>query len=277
MSTERRVLERLRSDLAGGNNLEIYATALLSMALLLLGLFDVVNTRVVSAATLGTVALLMLSSLGGRHKMDDLRAAVQSLAEAVSNATHADVPADRFLAVKAPAIDDELRAADDIRLVGVTLSRTVRDLVGSLDRRLRTGAVLRVVVIDPDTTAPVEAMARTLGVTSPRFYRPRVASTLEILAGLASLPGTAGRIEVRLLPFVPAFGMYLIDPATADGRVYVELYQHRSLEPNPCFSLQADRDGHWYRFFVNQFDTLWDSARPVADLAAAADKSDGVG
>jgi hypothetical protein len=113
------------------------------------------------------------------------------------------VPVDRFLAVKAPALDDDLRAADDIRLVGVTLSRTVRDLVGSLDRRLLAGAVLRVVIIDPDSSAPVEAVARTLGVTSPEFYRPRVQSTMDILAALASLPGTAGRIEVRLLPFVP--------------------------------------------------------------------------
>jgi len=86
---------------------------------------------------------------------------------------------------------------------------------------------------------------------------------MDILAGLGAMPGMTGRIEVRLLPYVPAFGMYLIDPTLPDGRAYVELYQHRSLEPNPCFSLRPDRDGRWYPFFVKQFDTLWDSARPV--------------
>lgn len=257
---------RAWADLTLAHNLEIYVTAVLSIAIGLLSIFDVVNTQAVAAATLGTLALLAVSSLGGRHRLDDLQVSVRNLNSSVQQAVHADLPADRFLAVKAPALDDDLRAASDIRLVGVTLSRTVRDLVGSLDRRLRAGAVLRVVIIDPDSSAPVEAVARTLGVTSPDFYHPRVGSTMDILAALATLPGTAGRIEVRLLPFVPTFGMYLIDAGAPHGRVYVELYQHRSLEPNPCFGLEAERDGRWYRFFVNQFDTLWESARPAPDL-----------
>ncbi|MEJ3748004.1 hypothetical protein WEI85_32525 [Actinomycetes bacterium KLBMP 9797] len=257
------MLRRIWSDLARARNLEIYITALLAVGLGLLGAFDVVDDRAVAATTLATLALLALSNLAGRHQQDDLRASIGALTTAVHQAIHTDVPVDRVLAVKAPALDEDLRAATDIRLVGVTLSRTVRDMVGPLDRRLRAGAVVRVIVIDPDSAAPLEAFARTLGVTSPDFYRPRVDSTIEILSALALLPGTAGRIEVRLLPFVPTFGMYLVDPGTADGRIYVELYQHRSLEPNPCFGLRAERDGHWYGFFVNQFDTLWESARPV--------------
>jgi Domain of unknown function (DUF5919) len=257
-------LRRAWSDLALGHNIEIYVTAMASIALGLLSVFNVAAPEVIAAATLGTLALLAVSGLGSRHQLDDMHDTMRSLTASVNMAVHADVPVDRFLAVKAPALDEHLRAADDIRLVGVTLSRTVRDLVGVLDRRLRAGAALRIVIIDPDSSAPVEAVARTLGVTSPAYYRPRVESTMDILGALASLPGTAGRIEVRLLPFVPTFGMYLIDPATPDGLVYVEMYQHRSLEPNPCFGLRAERDGRWYRFFVNQFDTLWDSARPVA-------------
>jgi hypothetical protein len=181
---------------------------------------------VVAAATLGTLALLAIANLGSRHQVDEPRATVARLTAAVDDAVRDDVPADRFLAVRAPAVDGERRGADDIRLVGVTL-------------------------------------ARTLGVTSPDLYGPRIESTMEILSHLASAAGVPGRVDVRLLPFVPAFGMYLIDPGEPDGRAYVELYQHRSLEPNPCFGLRAERDGRWYRFFVTQFDVLWDSARPV--------------
>jgi hypothetical protein len=261
-------LSQIWFDLTRAHNLEIYVTVLLALTLGLLGIFDVVDPRIVAAATLGTLGLLAVSSLQGRHQSDELLSSVRSLTGVVSAAIHADVPVDRFLATKAPALDDDIRAAMDIRLVGVTLSRTVRDLVGMLDARLRAGAVLRIVIIDPDGTAPVEAVARTLGVSSPDFYRPRVASTLDILTGLASLPGSAGRIEVRLLPYLPAFGMYLFDPDTPDGRVYVELYQHRSLEPNPCFGLRGERDARWYRFFLRQFEVLWDSARPLPPLPA---------
>ena len=255
---------RAWTDLATGNNLEIYVTTLVSLALALLGVFDVVAPPVVAAATLGTLALLALSSLGSRHQVQDLRRSMETLTEAVNNAIPDDLPAHRFLAVKAPELHDELRGAGDIRLVGVTLGRTVRDLARTIERRLRAGATVRVVVIDPDGSAPIDAIERTLGVTSPELYRPRIKSTIEILDNLAAESGGSGRIEVKLLPFVPAFGMYLIDPDEQDGRVYVEIYQHRSREPNPCFQLKAERDGHWYKFFVNQFDVLWDSARPAS-------------
>jgi hypothetical protein len=257
-------LRRVLSDLAAGSNLEIYVTTLVSLALALLGVFDVVAAPVVAAATLGTLALLALSSLGGRHQVQDLQRSVDTLTESVNNAIPEELPAHRFLAVKAPDLHDDLRGAGDIRLVGVTLGRTVRDLARTIERRLRAGATVRVVVIDPDGSAPLDAIERTLGVTSPDLYRPRIKSTIEILDNLAAESGGNGHIEVRLLPFVPAFGMYLIDPDEPDGRTYVEIYQHRSREPNPCFQLKAERDGHWYKFFVNQFDVLWDSARPVS-------------
>lgn len=254
---------RVWSDLATGSNLEIYITTLVSLALALLGVFDAVAPPVVAAATLGTLALLALSTLGSRHQVQDLRRSIDALTEAVNNAIPDDLPVHRFLAIKAPELDDELRGAGDIRLVGVTLGRTVRDLARTIERRLRAGATVRVVVIDPDGQAPLDAIERTLGVTSPELYRPRIKSTIEILDNLATESGGKGRIEVRLLPFVPAFGMYLIDPDEPDGHAYVEIYQHRSREPNPCFNLKAARDGHWYRFFVNQFDVLWESARPA--------------
>jgi hypothetical protein len=246
------------------HDLEIYVTVALSLVLGLLGIFDVVNTPIVAAATLGTLALLAFSNLVSRTQLEEVRETVGKLATTVGRVVADEVPADRFLAVKAPAMQEDLRGADDIRLVGVTLSRTVRDLAGSLERRLRAGARVRVVIIDPESSAPLDAVARTLGVTSADLYRPRIASTIEILSHLASGAAARGGVEVRLLPFVPAFGMYLIDPGERDGRVYVEMYQHRSLEPNPCFALQAERDGHWYPFFVHQFDILWESARPAS-------------
>lgn len=254
---------QVRSDLSSGQNLEIYVTVLLALTLGLMGIFDVVDGRFIAAATLGTLGLLALSSLASRHQSMYLYTSVQSLTSVLNAVVSGDVPIDRFLAEKAPRLDDHIRAASDVRLLGVTLSRTVRDLVGTLDARLRAGASVRVIVIDPEGTAPVEAVARTVGVTSPEFYRPRITSTIEILSALASLPGTSGGVEVRLLPYVPAFGMYVIDPEAAHGEIYVELYQHRSLEPNPCFALRAERDGRWFKFFVNQFDVLWQSARPL--------------
>ena len=51
--------------------------------------------------------------------------------------------------------------ARDIRLVGVTLSRTVRTHLPALTRCLAAGGTVRVVVIDPDSGAEQEAARRS--------------------------------------------------------------------------------------------------------------------
>src|SRR5207253_205433 len=68
---------------------------------------------------------------------------------------------------------------------------------------------------------------------------------------------------LRAPPFVPTFGMCLLDPNHAQGRAFVELYLHKSLESHPVFVLRADRDGQRFRRFAQQFDVLWASGRPV--------------
>jgi hypothetical protein len=70
-------------------------------------------------------------------------------------------------------------------------------------------------------------------------------------------------LQLRLLPFVPTFGMCLIDPSERHGLLYVEMYLHKSVEEDPSFTLRADRDGERYQLFLRQFETLWENAKPL--------------
>jgi hypothetical protein len=218
-----------------------------------------VDTKIVGAATLAVLALLAGSGLASRHQVDEVRATLDQIASDVSG----EVPADRFLSARIPSLDDEVATASDIRLVGVTLTRTVRDLLPAFDGRLRKGASVRVVVIDKDSPARTEAVARSVGASSPHFYQHRLSATIDLLGVLAATTPNASAFEVRVLPFVPTFGMCLIDPSEAHGRIFIEVYQHKTVEQNPSFCLRADPDGDWYQLFIRQFDTLWDSARAL--------------
>ncbi|MEV6945671.1 hypothetical protein AB0N07_27490 [Streptomyces sp. NPDC051172] len=73
-----RFLRRLRGDLSAGENLELYVTALLSLTLAVLGVFDVAGGKVLAAATLATLALLAGSLLGSRRQIADLAAEVRA-------------------------------------------------------------------------------------------------------------------------------------------------------------------------------------------------------
>jgi hypothetical protein len=156
-------LRRVGDDLRRGHNVELYVTMTLSLCIALLSVLAIVDIKVVSATTLAVLALLAVSGLATRHQSEEAGRRLDQLAANLSG----DVPADRFLKTRMPALDEDIAAAADIRLVGITLTRTVRDLLPVLDRRLRRGACRRVLVIDGDRPARTEAVARSRSADSP--------------------------------------------------------------------------------------------------------------
>ncbi|WP_406358556.1 hypothetical protein [Streptomyces sp. NBC_00658] len=256
-----RLLRRVRDDLSAGENLELYVTALLSLTLAVLGVFNVASGAVLSAATLATLALLAGSLLGSRRQVADL--AVQ-----VTARSQGEVSAQDFFSSDKPDVIQQVRGAQDIRVVGVTLARTLRNLIDELEHRVVAGAVIKVAVIDPTTTAPAEAARRSTIPNRPEVYANRLRPSIDLLRDLADNPGVDGRVEVRFLPFVPAFGLVLLDPGRSNGIIHVDVYSHSSASGDAVFTLRPGRDGHWYEHFQAEFQRVWESGRP-------ADASDG--
>jgi hypothetical protein len=261
-------IRHLETDLKQGRNLDLYVIVAVAVAMAILSVLNIVDAGVIGAATLAVLAVMASSALTSRHQVDGVKSALDRLVAGEAG----NVPAERFLSPRLPALDGEAATATDIGLVGVALTRTVRDLLPVLDQRLRAGASIRVILIDVESAAQTEAVARSKKAGSPDFYLHRLLATIDLLRVLASSARNESALELRVLPFVPTFGMCLIDSTQSHGRIHVEVYQHRTLEANPSFSLRADRDGRWYNLFASQFDTLWESAR-VFPLRAAHDPS----
>ncbi|MEV4175360.1 hypothetical protein [Nonomuraea sp. NPDC049709] len=252
-----RLLERLRADLGTGKNLEIYVTALIALVVGVLGVFDKVDTKVVGAATLATLALVAVNALGPRHQVAELDARVAELSRLVET----KLAGDGFLSNERADLRERIARADDIRFTGVTLGRTIRAYVDDLRKSLERGASVKVLVIDPAGTAPAEAARICLIPDQSEVFEHRVRSTLYMLRDLH----TEERLEVRLLPFLPGFGMLMLDPADDDGVIQIEMGTHHSPTRNPGFTLDGRRDRDWCRHFIGEFDGLWEAAREVTD------------
>ncbi|WP_368396755.1 hypothetical protein [Streptomyces sclerotialus] len=251
-----RLLQRVREDILRGEHLEIYLTVLLSLTLAVLGAFDLASGKVLAAATLATLALLAGSLLGSRHRTAALMAQVQDLRGGRGSAMD-------FLARDKPELVEQVRRARDIRIVGVTLSRTLRDLIDELQRCATTGATVRVALIDPASSAPEEAARRSTLPDRPEMFVNRLRPSVDLLRELVGTPGCAGQVEVRFLPFVPAFGLVLLDPEQPNGIIHVDIYSHRSASGDAVFSLRPERDGQWYARYQAEFDRMWEFGRPV--------------
>ena len=153
-------------------------------------------------------------------------------------------------------------SATEIIIMGITLTRTTREHMFTLGKRLVAGATIRIIIVDPTKDTVLEELAlRTLGDTTPEYWRNRLQSIVTIINAIATTPGSTGNIKIGYLPYIPSFGFVLIDPEESHGFGFVELYHHKSVEPVPQFELKASHDPFWYAYYKRQYDILWNSCR----------------
>ncbi|SCF49517.1 hypothetical protein GA0070216_13521 [Micromonospora matsumotoense] len=239
--------------------LDLVITIAVAIAVGLLGALGVVGPAVTGGATLTTLGLLAVSSLLGRSALTGLTRSVKQLGWEIGDRASAD----RLLGPSTSGVDLDLRSAADIQMTGVTLARTLRNHYATLQLRLEAGATVRIALIAPHGANLAEAARRSTVASNPAMFEHRLRATLDLLEALAERTATGtGRLEVRLLDFVPAFGLIAIDPKASNGQARVDIYSHRCGTPEPTLSLHADRDPRWFAHFVADFERIWTTGKP---------------
>jgi len=245
---------------ASVRHLDLVATVLLALAVGVLGAFDVVGPAITGGATLTTLGLLAASSLNGRSQLQTLTTTCTELSRQHLNGR---CTADRLLSVSTSGVGLELSEANDIRIIGVTLARTIRNHHVMLQRRLEAGAAVRIALIEPGGGTVEEAARRSTIPGRPEIFEHRLLPTIDLLRELAvAAAGHPGRLEIRLLGFVPAVGMIAVDADKPHGHLHVDIYSHRPGGPDPTLPLYAAQDQQWFRHFTGEFDRIWATGRP---------------
>jgi hypothetical protein len=227
-------------------SVDLVATLAISLTVGVLGMLDLAGGPLLSGATLATLAALAAGALHSRLQLG-------GLIELTRQRLIEKPPADRLLHSSTSGADADLSQATAIDIAGVTLNRTVRNHAGALAQCLRRGGTVRVAVIDPHGEVLGEAARRSTTPDAAEIFANRLRPTLDLLDGLAGL----GRLEVRLLDFVPAFGIL-----AADDRLHVDIYSHTFDGKEAALTLLAGRDHTWHQHFRREFDQIWSAARP---------------
>jgi hypothetical protein len=236
-----------------------------------------VSTDELLTAILAVLALLATSEIVERYRrLGSIERAVgRTLSLMESRFT--DRPSAIGFFRKPPDLDAHVASANQIDLLGATLTTTVNKQFSHLRERLRQGAEVRVLIMDPDSLGLQMSANRSGTADDQGYYRTRLEATfrdLEYLAKEVAHPGTelqplqqrnlaqGGSLSVRLLSYAPSFGLISFDAGCANGIAFVEIYPHMIFREQPSFDLTAQRDGQWYTFFVQQFDEMWSGAKP---------------
>ncbi len=207
--------------------------------------------------TLVVLALLATTQLIDRFRlMRNLDIKVEQLIENLQVFKGANA----FFIHRLPDLEERLRQAKSISINGITLSRTSDSFWGTFKRRLTEGAQIRLLVVDSEHQALEVAANRFFKHQDPNRLRRESEHALDNFESLMAELASKRLFQVRLLPFVPPYGIWLIDANTPTAEIWVELYSFRD-EPEPTFQLLPHRDGEWFVFFQRQFETMWDASR----------------
>ncbi|MFZ2615453.1 MAG: hypothetical protein WA077_05655, partial [Anaerolineae bacterium] len=101
-------LRRIWNDLRKGENVDLYLTIAAAVAFVVLNLVGVAPTTLLAPLTLAVLALLAATSLGNRHRMDELLAQRERSLD------------DFFREEFPPSYKADLDTAEELWLVGVS-------------------------------------------------------------------------------------------------------------------------------------------------------------
>jgi hypothetical protein len=138
----------------------------------------------------------------------------------------------------------------------------------------RVDGVVRIVVLDPAQQDAVRLAARQLddSIDYPvQMLGPSLGLTIERLR-LMSAWQVQGSLEYRLLDFSPGFSLVAIDPGERGGTVIVEFhgFHNQATAGRMHMELTPAGSRHWYAYWVDQFDHIWQAARPQVEPKPAA-------
>jgi len=248
-------LKRIARDLRHRRNVEAYvvtAAALVFAALSVVG--DLVSDDLRWTATLAALGLLVYR-LADPVEVVDVDQVLQSRIAFDDVSFGSRIKSAREVWMYGPSMVNLLTAAntDDLR-------RTVL---------ARAGGVVRIAVLDPDEPAAVALATRQLDDTvdyQMEVMPEALRRTVDRLEQIARWP-TSGRLVHRFVPFNPGFSLVAIDPRAKDGVVIVEVHGIHNESDVDRMHVELDRRSseHWYDYWIDQFEHLWDIARPPAD------------
>jgi hypothetical protein len=202
--------------------------------------------------------LVVLALLATTQLVDRFRTirSIDANIERLVESNHGLQGANAFFVKRLPNMEERLLSAATIAINGMTLSRTSDTFFGTFLQRLREESKIRILIIDPNHEAMKIAAKRFHKHQDAEQLRREAEHSIDNFKSLMKQMSRDDLFEVRFLPFVPAYGIWLIDKGNPRAEIWVELYSFQD-EPEPTFQLLPHQDGEWFTFFERQFELMW--------------------
>ena len=240
-----KLIERLWQDIRQGENIDLFISIIVSLVLVVLELFVDVPETVITPLLLTILALLSITNLGNRYR-------IETLIEKVK-------PGTETLLTRFPdnLLYHDMDKAKELMLIGVDLNTVLKSNYARLERKLANGASVKVMLVNPDSAAcEMAAMLHYEPMTADE-KRNSIFRSLRLLEQLKQKP--RGRLEIRTARYLPAIGAIITDLNTHDGAIYLWHYAFKAPDTSRLKLILHHQDGLWYENFRGEVIAIWES------------------
>lgn len=250
-------LQRVWDEIKQGENIDLYITIIVAIGITLLNILGIAPPAILAPITLGVLGLLAITSIGNRHRIDDLHA---RFAKAK----------DIFYLEEFPStLRNDFETAREVWIVGVSLSRTIKTNYHLIEKKLQQSHVIKVLLVHPEGPGIEMAVSRNYARRDVTQKSVDVQGTLQYLCDLKKV--APDKLEIRTIQNPLGYGVIAINPNSVGGVLYLENYPYRVVSDSlPKFVLKAN-DGRWYEMYKKELEYLWSDGiewpcREVAEL-----------
>jgi hypothetical protein len=244
-------LKTIWKDLRQGENIDLYLTIIAALGISILNLTGLTPEKWIPTITLAVLALLAVTNLVNRHKLDEVILQQQTT--------------EQFTEKFPASVNNDIKSAKELWLVGYVLGRTLMDNLGVIEEKLAQKKNVKVLLFNPDSDAMQHFCASMSFPISPEETQKRINSSLETLKSMSQVTKKhPGRLEVRLIDHLLFFGTYAMDITLPNGVMYIELYKYKGkVDDEPKLVLHK-KDGHWFELYKDQLTAMWQDAKPYS-------------
>ena len=236
--------------------------SVISASILIIRYFWVEPKASIPDLLVGILGILLILAISGfvekRNRLTRVENLVKSNSKLLNDKVINRIKAEEFFQKEQKLNEDYFVSADKIFITGITLGKTIRQFTSILSSRLQTGAEIRIIILAPEKEVIKQLELRSFGKVDEGYYKSRIKSTTDLIKITGDVHDVKGTLTVGLLPYVPSFGITMIDPHLNQGTANIEIYHHHSSDAMPTFSLSKSNDQFWFDFFNKQFELMWE-------------------
>ncbi len=243
----RRFFQQIWDDISQGENIDLYLVVPVAVVLAILNIMGVVPSHLIEPIILLIMSLIAVSLLVNRNSVKKLSGEITERAD------------DVFRSEFPPNFASDIYDAQEVWLIGVTLTDFLRKHKFQIEKRLTDKHVIHAMIVDPESPALEMAERRNIRKTDIAQARNEVQASLKQLRQLYDeAMKMGGTLEVRTIQHPLSYAAFGVNLEDSSGTLYISHFAFKGepgAEPKFVFRM---RDGHWYKFFQEEIYNLWD-------------------